>query len=56
MTHLTRDLVCGELVDAADACHEIYNHRDFCFCSEGCRLQFMVTPERYLRRRKAFKD
>ena len=55
MIHLTRDLVCGAMVDAADACHELYRHQDFCFCSEGCRLQFMVRPERYVRRKKEFK-
>lgn len=49
-TLIIKDPVCGKVLKPAEALHEVFAHRDYCFCSENCRIQFIVDPRRYLRK------
>ncbi|HVR87715.1 MAG TPA: hypothetical protein VMU54_25535 [Planctomycetota bacterium] len=43
-----KDPVCGAAVDSVSAIHEKSGDRDYMFCSDECRIRFIVNPGRYL--------
>ena len=44
----SKDPVCGAAVDPSKALHEKAGEKDFSFCSDECRIRFIVNPGRYL--------
>ncbi|HUC52074.1 MAG TPA: heavy metal-binding domain-containing protein, partial [Xanthobacteraceae bacterium] len=43
------DPVCGMTVDPQKTPHKhIHQHRDYFFCSAGCRTKFATNPAKYL--------
>ena len=44
----TKDPVCGASIDPSSAIHEKTADKDFSFCSDECRIRFIVNPGRYL--------
>lgn len=48
-----RDPVCGMAIsNVAASIHLRYDSLDFYFCSDGCRLRFEVSPQRYVDARR----
>ncbi|SHI88312.1 YHS domain-containing protein [Tessaracoccus bendigoensis DSM 12906] len=41
--------VCNMDVNPADAPSETFRDQEYSFCSETCREQFLMDPERYAR-------
>jgi Cu+-exporting ATPase len=41
---VTKDPVCGMIVDKATALHEERDGKTFHFCCDGCRQKFLSTP------------
>ena len=49
-----KDPVCGMTVDPAKTPHHAeHRHKNYHFCSAGCRSKFVAEPERYLGKTKA---
>lgn len=47
---MSRDLVCGVLVDEKISSRFKYGGKSYYFCCEGCRKEFSKTPAGYLLR------
>ena len=48
MADLNTCAVCKMPVDPANAIKETFHEQEYAFCSEGCREQFLVDPNRYV--------
>lgn len=44
---MSRDLVCGTLIDEKISSFLRFEGRIYYFCSEICRREFKAMPERY---------
>jgi len=44
----SKDPVCGAAVEPGSAIHEKSGGKDYTFCSDECRIRFIVNPGRYL--------
>ncbi len=44
---MTKDIVCGMDVDEKNALKEQRNGKEYYFCSESCKNQFIENPEKY---------
>ena len=43
-----KDPVCGITVDPTKAVHDKTGDRDYSFCSDECRIRFIVNPGKYI--------
>ncbi|HEU5102203.1 MAG TPA: YHS domain-containing protein [Roseiflexaceae bacterium] len=44
---MKRDLVCGRLIDLADALWVEYHGKTYYFCSHSCKCEFEDRPDEY---------
>ena len=44
---MKRDLVCGRLIDSADALRLEYHGKTYYFCSDHCKHEFEDRPDEY---------
>ena len=44
---MKRDLVCGRLIDLADARWVEYHDKTYYFCSDHCKHEFEDRPDEY---------
>ncbi len=46
---MTRDVVCGMMVDEKKSQKKNYKGKDYYFCSESCKSGFEKNPGKYVK-------